>query len=218
MKFLSMIFLGLIVLICQSSYAADNDALKRSLSVADTKLFVDCKTKKVYTPYSTASVNSFSEHKKVNIEKSVYLVLLKNALARTTQSEVSLSYKIKTLTGSDQKNKKPVRIKNLQRAALYAVAQNSTFKSLTPTIIIHQDDIPLVRLSQLNLMRLLQWSYGFACNDADCAPDVRAKRPDSINVEIKLSKNGKRTLNAEGPLKNFINKVSDHEQNMQHTH
>lgn len=139
-----------------SSHASDGSgqgAVQRyPFSDLDKELFFNFQTRKIESPFSTASVNTFSKDTLATIEEGEFNDLHKNAVDRSERIACDNLEALKNTPQENFKARKP-----WEDALNAASESNKTFQTLN---FEHNEQLKQVRFSQRTLAHLLQFSKG----------------------------------------------------------
>jgi hypothetical protein len=178
-----------------SAHASDQTAAQKyPFSALDRELFFNFGTRKVESPFSTASVNTFSKDALVTIEEDDFNDLYKNGLKR---SERIACENLQALRNTPQENYKAR--KPWQDAADAASESNKTFQTLR---FEHHEQSKHVRLPQQTLVHLLQFSKAITVLYSTVGGS-------SAVVQVSLDQ---KTLTASKLLASFIVQAAEHVQ------
>ncbi len=200
---LGMLFSG-VLYSCSSVHAGDeNKAVLEILSQLDTDIFFNHSTDKYAAPYATATVASASQDP-ITVEKEAFATLYDNAFQRSesqvyTQgliitSGISYTWLATNSSSLQEETKKYFdgRLKIWEHAtAVHKHVVSMSALTVEPTSV--------VKISEADLMLLLQWSYGI-------------KRADDV-TEVLLDASGEKKITATPLLLQLINKYKAQEQN-----
>ena len=190
-------FVSITALLTVCNLSASDTAKKYPFSARDIAVFYNPSTCAVESPFSTASVQSFSGDTFVAIEKRDYESLYKHALERSSTMEDEASCIFSLLPDTDKTHK-------LHYQTIYATAKN--YQTMFGLIKVEETTNPKhVQLSQWDLMHLLQWA-----NDIT-KWSIRDGNDDHFCFQFLL---GKEEVYASKLLRNFIasNAVYQHMQ------
>ena len=163
-------------------------------NATDKILFYNTSTEKVESPYSTLSVEVFSKDEFVVIEKNAYDKLLIHALQRSNKAVNTIDELY-----SKQEDKSELQ-RMVCKIRLEATHNNEQLKAVRSAEVT----IYTVRLSQRNLMQILQWLNGIK---RTWNTMTGSGNDYSINLLLGTS-----NFTAQLRLKAFLIKIYNHEQ------
>lgn len=169
-------------------------------SEIDKALFSNVETHKMESPYSTASVKTFSKDMLVTIEEDAYNKLRAHAVKRSEEMAV---FCMKDVRNTPQEN--CAARQYLKGIGAAATESCERFRFMKTTGCHSQK----VQLSQHDLVHLLQWSNGIETTLLGMMGGGDATVSTAFSINISLDKS---ILNAPTLLRDFILKIQDHEQ------